>query len=81
MNESDDFPLCPANFVCRCAKVSEDTLVGALVSMELATVNDIRREIGAGNGCQACHRVLRRYLQRQKRAYAENGPVLSLQCP
>jgi bacterioferritin-associated ferredoxin len=42
--------------VCHCMEVTEDQLISALVTLELRTVKDVRRHIGAGTGCNSCHR-------------------------
>jgi bacterioferritin-associated ferredoxin len=42
--------------VCRCLGITEDELVSALVTLELRTLRDVRRNTGAGTGCTACHR-------------------------
>ena len=43
-----------ARFVCACLRVTERAL--------LRTLRDLRRVIGAGDGCTACHPELQRYL-------------------
>jgi bacterioferritin-associated ferredoxin len=55
---------CPERFVCRCLQVTETELVEALITLELRTLKDIRRHTGAGDGCTACHRELKKYLER-----------------
>ena len=56
---------CPGRLVCRCLGVTEAVLVEALVTLEIRTLQELRRETGAGDGCTACHRLLERYLEKQ----------------
>ncbi len=63
--------VCPGRLVCRCLGVTEAVLVEALVTLEIRTLQDLRRETGAGDGCTACHRLLRRYLE--ARAYSPSS--------
>jgi bacterioferritin-associated ferredoxin len=62
---------CPTKLVCRCLQVTEETLLRALEIFELQTVKDIRCKTGAGDGCTACHRKLRQYLEGHKARLAE----------
>ena len=78
MNDLKSFLPCPTNVVCRCLKVTETALVEALTTMDLKTLKEIRRRTGAGDGCNACHRVLKRYLEKHQRAYALEEPICSL---
>ncbi len=55
---------CPGRLVCHCLQVTEADLVTALNVLEIRTVQDIRRHTGAGDGCNACHKTLGRYLER-----------------
>jgi bacterioferritin-associated ferredoxin len=55
---------CPGRLVCRCLQVTEDFLRTAVSKLELKTITDIRQYTGAGDGCTACHKALRRYLER-----------------
>jgi bacterioferritin-associated ferredoxin len=38
-------------------------LAEALAGREIKTVKDIRRLTGAGDGCNACHKILKTYLE------------------
>ena len=78
MHDSDCFLPCPTNVVCRCLKVTETALLEALTTMDAKTVREIRRLTGAGDGCNACHRVLKRYLEQHQHAYASAEPICSL---
>ena len=62
-------PACPLptssseKIVCRCLKVTEETVVEAIESGEVHSVREICRRTGAGGGCNACHSMLRHYLR------------------
>lgn len=51
-----------ARYVCACLKITECELLSTLASANIRTIRDLRRTIGAGDGCTACHRTLQRYL-------------------
>ena len=69
---------CPARMVCHCLQVTEDVLLHALDTMNLVSVKDICRHTGAGDGCTACHRRLRKYLdQRTALPMTQPSPSLS----
>ena len=51
-----------AGYVCACLQITERELLGTLRRADVRTVRDLRRVIGAGDGCTACHPVLQRYL-------------------
>ena len=51
-----------SGFVCTCLRITERDLLGTLSQREVRTLRDLRRAIGAGDGCTACHPVLQRYL-------------------
>ena len=78
MYDAEDFLPCPAGLVCRCLNVTETVLLRALATMDLKTLKEVRRRTGAGDGCNACHRILQRYLQKQQRAYASDEPICSV---
>ena len=54
---------CSQRLVCECLQVTEAALIKALTGKEYKTVKDIRRLTGAGDGCNACHKVLKTYLE------------------
>ena len=69
---------CPARMICHCLQVTEDVLLHALDTMNLTSVKDICRHTGAGDGCTACHRRLRKYLdQRTALPMTQPSPSLS----
>jgi bacterioferritin-associated ferredoxin len=53
---------CPGRIVCHCLQVTEEALLAALNVLDLRTVKQIGEAIGAGDGCTACHKELKRYL-------------------
>jgi len=54
---------CEDRIVCRCLRVTESALVGAVTRLELRTITDIPQHTGAGDGCTCCHHLLKRYLK------------------
>jgi bacterioferritin-associated ferredoxin len=40
-------------------------LLEALEAFDLRTVREVTERIGAGDGCTACHRQLRSYIERR----------------
>jgi bacterioferritin-associated ferredoxin len=51
--------------VCHCLQVSEEMLLEALHTFDLRNLQEVREHTGAGDGCTACHRQLRAYLERR----------------
>jgi bacterioferritin-associated ferredoxin len=54
--------------LCRCLRISESSLADAVQRCPLANLQDVARETGAGSGCTACHRLIRRFLAEQRSA-------------
>ena len=54
---------CPARMVCHCLQITEDVVLTALETLNIRSVSDLRQHTGAGEGCTACHRRLRQYLE------------------
>ena len=52
----------PDGYVCACLRVTECQLLATLRSSDISTLRDLRRAIGAGDGCTACHGALQSYL-------------------
>ena len=65
----------PTGFVCTCLRITERELLGTLSHPGIRTLRDLRRSIGAGDGCTACHPVLQRYLD--ARAQPSCPPICS----
>lgn len=49
--------------VCHCLGITEDELVSSLITLELRSVREVRRQTGAGTGCNACHRKIQSYIE------------------
>jgi NAD(P)H-nitrite reductase large subunit len=62
---SRDCSACPPRMICHCLQVTEETLVQAIDTLGLTTLKEIRSCTGAGDGCNACHRRLLKYLERR----------------
>ena len=52
-----------SGYVCDCLEVTECALLETLSKSHIRTLRDLRRTIGAGDGCTACHDLLRQYLE------------------
>lgn len=52
--------------LCRCLQVSESSLADVVQRCPFANLQDVARETGAGSGCTACHRMIRRFLTQQR---------------
>lgn len=48
--------------ICQCLQVTESTVREAAARCPFFSLAEIGRETGAGTGCTACHRRLRRLL-------------------
>ena len=55
-------PRGPEGFVCACLRITERQLLDTLARTPACSLRDLRRTLGAGDGCTACHRELQRYL-------------------
>ena len=53
---------CPDRIVCRCLKVTEEVVIGAIVTLGLRTVKEVRQATEAGDGCTCCHKEIHAYL-------------------
>ena len=53
---------CPDRVVCQCLRVTEETIVSAIVTLGLRTVKEVRQSTDAGEGCTCCHKELAAYL-------------------
>lgn len=65
--------------VCHCLRVEEAEIRDAIDGGELQTVRQVTAACGAGGGCTACHRHIKRYLAeaaRERVAQAEPEVVL-----
>jgi NAD(P)H-nitrite reductase large subunit len=48
--------------VCRCLQITETELIQVLTNREVHTVKEICRLTKAGDGCTACHSLLKQYI-------------------
>ena len=55
---------CSEKIVCRCLRVTEAEVIQVITQLELRSIKEIRREIGAGDGCTCCHSQLEEYLEK-----------------
>ena len=53
---------CPDRVVCRCLKVTEESVIVAIRTHGARTIRELRTLTGAGDGCNCCHQELRQYL-------------------
>lgn len=53
---------CPDRMVCHCLKVTEELITGAIQTLGLRSVKDVRMATGAGEGCTCCHGQIRELL-------------------
>jgi bacterioferritin-associated ferredoxin len=60
----DEVGSCSSRLVCRCLRVTESVVLNALTTGGARSLKELRQETGAGDGCTACHRLLRGYLER-----------------
>jgi len=57
--------------VCHCLGVTEAEIRHAIEQADLATVRQVTNACGAGGGCTACHRHIKRYLHEHQRQASE----------
>ncbi len=57
--------------VCHCLGVTEEQLVSAVSERDLRTLREVRRQTGAGTGCNACHRRIQLLLDSYSSSPAE----------
>lgn len=62
-----------SKIVCECLKVTEADILKAVRGREIRTVADIIEYTSAGEGCNACHPLLKDYLERQRRKAGKSG--------
>ena len=76
MTSSTSDAICSDRIVCGCLQVTELELVEALSTEEIRDLQDVRRRTGAGSGCMACHRLIKKYLERRRYA-CPSSPICS----
>ena len=65
--------------ICHCLRVDETEIRDVIEDSELQTVRQVTAACGAGGGCTACHRHIKRFLAeaaRERTAQTELQPVL-----
>lgn len=60
-----------APVVCHCLGVTQDEVVSAVTAYELRSVKEVRRQTGAGSGCNCCHTRIQLLLQTYSSSSAE----------
>jgi bacterioferritin-associated ferredoxin len=55
-------------YVCACLKLTQADLVRAIQCLGIRTLKDLRNQTGAGDGCMACQRRLRCYVEGDRSA-------------
>jgi bacterioferritin-associated ferredoxin len=68
---------CPGRLACHCLGVTEEAVLEAASLSGAATINDLRRLTGAGDGCTACHQRLRLLLVRAQSS-SSPSPICSV---
>lgn len=58
--------------VCECLEITEAQILKAIRTRRIRTVQDITECTSAGDGCTACHPLLRKYLEQER---AKEGPT------
>jgi NAD(P)H-nitrite reductase large subunit len=53
---------CADRLVCKCLRVTEQTVIDAIITLGLRTVQEVRQATEAGTGCNRCHREIAAYL-------------------
>jgi NAD(P)H-nitrite reductase large subunit len=59
--------------VCRCLRVTAADLIEALETQPINTLQEVIHCTGAGDGCMACHRLIRQYLQQRGGSYPSSS--------
>ncbi len=57
--------------VCHCLGVTEEQLTSAVGAFDLRTLKEVRRQTGAGTGCNGCHRRIQLVLESYSSASPE----------
>src|SRR5437588_9807727 len=73
----DDCQNCPERIVCHCLQITETVLLDGIATHELKSIKDIRCRLGAGDGCTACHKLLKKYLEEHTQS-ASSLPICSV---
>jgi bacterioferritin-associated ferredoxin len=66
-----------ARALCHCLNVTEPEVRDAIETNDLVTVRGVAQACGAGGGCTACHRHLKRLLNEHVVAKRMQQPLMS----
>ena len=64
-NLTMECPTAASRPLCHCLNISEDEVREAIADHDLQTVRGVAKVCGAGGGCTACHRHIKRLLNEQ----------------
>ena len=53
-----------ARYVCRCLRITEETVVAAITTLGLRSIKELKVVTGAGDGCTCCHQELKQLIDR-----------------
>jgi bacterioferritin-associated ferredoxin len=62
-------------------QVTEEVLVETVTALGLRTVKEVRHHTGAGDGCTACHRAIRQFLEHHRAGAQEAQSASSSAVP
>mgnify|MGYP002781086768 CR=1 FL=1 len=68
---------CPDRIVCRCLKITEEVIVGAIHGLGLRTVHEIRSATQAGTGCRCCQMEIRELIEVHVQAFSPSPSMCS----
>lgn len=75
------FPTTKPQYLCRCLRVSEEEVRDAIAVSNPETVRGVTQACGAGGGCMACHRHIKRLLaEQQAQIAAESEAPVAFGC-
>lgn len=63
--------------LCHCLRVYEDEIRQTIDEHQLASVKQVTQSCGAGGGCTACHRHIKRFLREAAEARAAEAGIES----
>ena len=66
---------CPSRLVCRCQKVTEESVIAAIQQDGVRSVVELKKVTRAGDGCTCCHKQLRVYLDVYAPASPSSSPL------
>ena len=63
--------------VCFCLKITEKELIKAIQSHKIQSVDDVIKHTKAGDGCTACHPVIKKLLKPADYLDSSSPPICS----